>query len=165
MGLGGNRPPDYLYEMAISRLEDLMREGVKPARVRAILSDEGYTDSEHTVREWRREVMRRWSLEDAEMRPARKDLWRVRLEYLYQHLLERAAEMTGYAQAAMFGEAIKVAKLSIVMDGVQAPTVVKHEGRIDVAAMSPQEREQEIAALLQRREAALAKAPRAVGGN
>src|SRR5438132_4443841 len=95
----GKRPPNYLYEMAIGRVEDLMRQAIKWPRILAILSDEGYTESEDTAKNWRTEVCRRWAVEDAVMRPARKDLWRARLEDLYCTLLERAATMNGYAQA------------------------------------------------------------------
>lgn len=162
---GGTRAPDYLYEMALSRTEDLMVQALPWKRIVAILSEEGYTDSPDTAKNWRREVQRRWSIEDAEMRPARKDQWRARLEKLYADILERAEGAQGYAQAAMYGEAIKVAKLSIVMDGVQAPVVVKHEGHIDVAAMAPHEREAEIQRLLAKRTAALANAPQRSEGN
>lgn len=153
--------PAYLYEMALGRIEDLMRQAYPWARIVAIMSEEGYTDSEYTLKDWRREVMRRWAAEDAETRPARKDLWRSRLESLYRNLLEKAEQATGYPQAALFSEAIKVAKLSIVLDGAQAPITVRHEGRIDVAAMSPQERDAEIATLLKKREAAMAASKRA----
>lgn len=157
MSAGGTRTPGYLYEMALARVEDLMRQAIPWPRICAILSDEGYTDSADTAKNWRRVIMARWADEEKELRPARKDLWRERLEHLYRTCLERAATMEGYPQAAMMSEAIKVAKLAIVLDGVQAPIVVNHTG-IDVSAMSPMEREKEIAELLRRRDEALAKA-------
>jgi hypothetical protein len=147
--------------MALGRIEDLMRQAYPWSRIVAIMSTEGYSDSDHTLREWRQEVMKRWAKEDAETRPARKDLWRARLEHLYQNLCEKAEAATGYPQAALFSEAIKVAKLSIILDGAQAPIVVKHEGRIATEAMSPQEREAEIAQLLAKRNAAFTAAPKA----
>lgn len=152
---GGTRPPDYIYELAISRIEDLMLQAYPWKTVVAKLVDEGFTESEETCKNWRREVMRRWAIEDAELRPARKDQWRARLEQLYAKLQEEAELATGHVKAALYAEVIRVAKLSIVMDGVQSPTIVKHEGQIDVAAMAPHEREQEIATLLAKREAAL----------
>lgn len=156
---GGIRPPNYIYEMAISRVEDLMVQAVSWRRIVAILSDEGYTESEDTAKNWRAEVNRRWTAEDAVLRPARKDQWRARLEHLYSDLLMRAGMSTGGAQALLFSEVIKVAKLSIVLDGVHSPTVIRHEGNaVPVEAMSPLEREREIAELLAKREAARAAA-------
>lgn len=151
--------PAYLYEMALGRLEDLMRQAYPWSRIVATMSHEGFTDSDSTLKNWRQEVMRRWALEDVETRPARKDLWRARLESMYRNLLEKAEQATGYPQAALFSEAIKVAKLSIALDGAAAPIVVRHEGRLDIAAMSPQERETEIAQLLAKRNAALRTLP------
>lgn len=161
MGNGGIRPPDYLHEMAIARVEDLMVQALPWKRVLAILSTEGYTESPETARNWRREVHRRWAAEDAEMRPARKDLWRARLEALYADLLDRASLAAGHVQAMLFAEAIKVAKVSIVMDGLTQPVVAAADGKASVLSMSPLDREREIAALLAKREAAMARA----GGN
>lgn len=155
---GGDRPPAYIYEMALARIEDLMRQAMPWSKVIATMSTEGYTDSEGTMRTWRREVMRRWAAEEAELRPARKDLWRARLEGIYNGLLERVEAATGYTQAALYGELIKLSKLAIQLDGAQAPVVVRHEGRVDVAAMTPPEREREIAELIAKRNAALAAA-------
>lgn len=152
---GGIRPPDYVYEMALGRIEELMLQAYSWREIFAKLVTEGFTESEETARNWRREIMRRWKAEDDEMRPAYKDRWRARLETMFRTLCQEAAEADGHAKAILYGEAIKVAKLSIVMDGVQAPVVVQHEGRVDVAAMTPAERQNEIAALLAKREAAL----------
>lgn len=163
---GGIRPPDYEYELAISRTEDLMVQAFPWKRIVAMLSEEGYTESEETARKWRREVLRRWAAEDAEMRPARKDLWRARLDAQYRTLLEKAAEVKSeYAFAMLHAEATRIAKVAIVMDGLTAPVVVKHEGQIDVAAMSPMEREREIAALLAKREAAMRALAESQGNN
>lgn len=155
----GIRPPNYLYEMALARVEDLMMQAMQWPKIVATLVDEGYTDSADTCDNWKREVMRRWAVEDSLMRPARKDLWRARLELLYSNLLGKAEAAHGYAQAQLFAEAIRVAKLAIVLDGVQAPVVVKHEGQIDVHTMAPHERAKEIEILLAKRAAALKAAP------
>lgn len=154
---GGIRPPDYVYEMAIGRTEDLMVQAYNWRDIFARLVSEGYTDSEDTAKEWRKEVARRWAAEDAEQRPARKDVWRSRLEKLYRELLEKAdsPKMSSTAAAILYGEAIKVAKIAIVMDGLTAPVKIEHSGSVDVHAMGPLEREKEIAELLAKREAAL----------
>lgn len=159
---GGIRPPDYVYEMNIGRTEDLMLQAYSWRDIFARLVTEGLTDSEDTAKNWRAEVMRRWAVEDAEMRPARKDAWRARLEKLYRELLEKAADpkQSSTAMAILYGEAIKVMKIAIVMDGLTAPVKVEHSGRVDVQAMGPLEREKEIAALLAKREAALKNAPK-----
>lgn len=153
---GGIRPPDYVYEMALARVEDLMVQAFTPRDIVAKMIAEEYTDSADTVRAWRTEVARRWSLEDAEMRPARKDLWRSRLEKLYRELLEKAAapKQSSTAAAILYGEAIKVAKIAIVMDGLTAPVKIEHSGTVDVQAMGPLEREKEIELLLAKRNAA-----------
>ncbi len=159
-GKGGIRPPDYVYEMAIGRTYDLMIQGFSPRDVAAKLISEGYTDSLATVGEWRKEVHRRWAIEDAEERPARKDTWRARLEGLYRELLEKArGSKAETAAAILYAEAIKVSKLAIILDGLTAPVKVEHSGRVDVAAMAPHEREREIAELLRKRDEALKGKP------
>lgn len=152
----GIRPPDYIFEMNIGRTEDLMLQAYSWRDIYARLVDEGLTDSEETAKNWRREVMRRWSVEDAEQRPSRKDAWRGRLELLYRQLLEKAGDskMSSTAAAILYGEAIKVAKIAIVMDGLTAPVKVEHSGKLDVQAMGPLEREKEINELLAKRAAA-----------
>lgn len=152
---GGIRPPDYVYNLAIQRVEDLMVQHVPWAQIVAKLVDEGYTESEETAKNWRREVMRRWAAEDAELRPARKDQWRARLEAMQIEVLGKARAASGRVQAVLYAEWRQLAKLSIIMDGVQAPITIKHEGKVDVQNMTPYEREAEIRDLIAKREAAL----------
>lgn len=152
---GGIRPPAYEYELAIARTEDLMVQAYPWPTIVAMLVSEGYTDSPDTAKKWRAEITRRWANEELELRPARKDLWRSRLEAQYRQVLSRAlATKSDHAYAALQAEATRIAKVAIVIDGLQAPIMVHHEGQIDIAAMSPVEREREIAALLAKREAA-----------
>ncbi len=163
---GGIRPPDYLYEHAINRVEDLMVQAIPWPRIMAILFDEGLTESQDTAKKWRTEVMRRWAAEDATTRPARKDLWRARLERLYNTLLDQGNEAPlGYAKTQLYAEAIKVAKLSILLDGAHAPIAAAKEGNVDVAAMTPTERAAEIDRLLAKREAAQRAKGLVEGGN
>lgn len=159
---GGIRLPNYQYELAIGRLEDLMVQAVPWTRIVAILSEEGYTESAATAAAWRREVMARWAAEDSETRPARRDLWRQRLERLYQDLLERARMMDpGHVQVMMFGEAAKVAKLAVAVEGIASMTHRhEHTGKVPASAMAPIDRERELNALLGKREQIRAK-----GGN
>jgi hypothetical protein len=153
---GGIRSTAYEYELAIARTEDLMVQAMSPKDIVATLITEGYTDSPDTVKKWRQEVQRRWANEEQAMRPARKDLWRARLESQYHAVLKRAAATkSDIAFSMLYTEATRIAKLSIVMDGLQAPVTIRSDGLIDPAAMSPPEREREIVALLARREAAL----------
>ncbi len=155
---GGNRPPQYLYEMQIARTEDLMVQAFSPKDLVATLISEGYTDSEETVRKWRREVHRRWAAEDVEERPARKDVWRARLDRQYHDLLERArSTKSDFAFSQLHAEATRIAKVAIVMDGLTAPVTVRGDG-VDPAALAPHEREREIRELLAKREAAQAAA-------
>lgn len=137
-----------------------MLQAYKPREIYAKLYDEGYTDSEETARKWRGEVQRRWAAEDAEARPARKDAWRLRMDALYRSLLEKADRAKSeFAAAQYIGEAIKVAKLAIVMDGLHQPIKIEHSGSVEVMAMTPLEREKEIAELLAKREAARKASP------
>jgi hypothetical protein len=143
--------------MTLARVEDLMVQAIPWRKIVAMLVSEGYTDSEHTAAGWRREVMRRWAAEDAEMRPARKDVWRARLEGQYHAIMERAGEGGSSDQgfAMLMAEASRVAKVAMALDGLSAPVKIEHGGQVDVAAMSPIEREQEIKALLAKRAAAM----------
>ncbi|HUS27590.1 MAG TPA: hypothetical protein VMZ53_03755 [Kofleriaceae bacterium] len=162
---GGIRPPDYIRELALARVEDLMLQAYSPREIFAKLHDEGFTESEATAKEWRLAIQKRWALEDAEQRPARKDAWRRRIESQYQKLLEHAETTNSeLARASYFAEATKLAKLALIMDGLTAPVKVEHSGAMmDPLALQPHERETRIAELLAKREAALAAAARAGG--
>jgi hypothetical protein len=161
---GGVRMPEYLRFAALSRVEDLMVQAYKPHDIVAKMIDEGFTDSEETVRKWRLEVQRKWALEDAELRPARKDLWRTRIEAQYHKLLDYAeVTKSELARASYFAEATKLTKLALIMDGLTAPVQHVHSGQVDVMALQPHERETEIEALLRKREEARQAAARDAG--
>jgi hypothetical protein len=164
-GHGGIRPPDYIRTMALKRCEDLMLQAYAPRDIAAKMIDEGYTDSEITVKNWRNEIQKRWAFEDAEARPARKDAWRLRIEEAYRKLLEYATTTKSeLARAAYFAEATKLTKLALAMDGLTAPVRVEHSGSsVDPAALQPHEREAKIAELLAKRQAAMAAAAKAGG--
>lgn len=154
--IGGIRMSEYQYELALSRVEDLMVQAFAPKMITAVVISEGFTDSPATVKTWRNAVQRRWAAEELEMRPARKDLWRTRLEAQYHALLEKAGHCKSeFAFAALHAEATKVAKVAIVLDGLTLPSIVAGDGKPDPTAMSPVEREREIADLLVKRQAAL----------
>lgn len=152
---GGIRPPDYIREMALTRVEDLMLQAYAPREIFAKLVTEGFTESEETAKKWRHEIQRRWAADDAELRPARKDLWRARIESQYHKLLGYAeTTKSEIARAAFFAEATKLTKLALIMDGLTAPVRVEHSGQVDVMALQPHERETEIEQLLRKREEA-----------
>lgn len=141
----------------MGQLEEMMVTAKSWSKIVAALTLAFPEQDEDTFKRWKAAVVKRWASEDAEMRPARKDLWRARLDDLYGSLLEQARDArSDYAKTLYFSEAVKVAKLAIDLDGLNAPIAIKHEGRLDVAAMSPAEREAEIAALLAKREVARA---------
>lgn len=151
------RTPDYIRELGMGRLEEMMVAAKPWSKIVAALTVEFPEQDEDAFKRWKAAVVKRWAAEDAEMRPARKDLWRARLDDLYGSLLEQARDArSDYAKSLYFSEAVKVGKLAIDLDGLNAPIAIKHEGRLDVAALSPAEREAEIAALLAKREAARA---------
>ena len=161
---GGIRPPDYLREMHLSRVEDLMVQAIPWPRIVAILADEGITDSDDTAKKWRQEITRRWATEDAAMRGARKDLWRARLEKQYSDVLERArATKSDHAFSMLHAEATRIAKVAIVLDGLTQPVTDTGDGRPDPASMSPADRAREIDKLLERKRASEARATE--GGN
>lgn len=154
---GGVRLPEYMREMALGRVEALMIEGYAPSMIAAKIIDEGLTDSTQTVKGWRLAVQKRWAAEDAELRPARKDLWRRRIECRYQAIIEKMATCKSeFAWAQMQAELTRLSKLGILLDGAHLPVVADSDGKLDPAAMAPKDREREIAELLARREAALA---------
>lgn len=158
--------PGYMRTLALDRVEDLMVQAMPWRTIVAMVIIEGYTDSSDTVRNWRREVEKRWAEDDAASRPARKDLWRARLEHLYGDLLLRAQKSAGHPQVMLFAESIKVAKLLVDLDGVTAPIMARADG-IPIEAMTPLEREIEIKRLLAAKDAAIAARARrgAQGGN
>lgn len=136
-----------------------MVQAIPWAEIRAILIDEGHLSESSPVpgaaESWRREVQKRWNAEDAELRPARKDLWRARLEGQYRDVRKRAADCDSPAMYAMLNDsATKIAKLAIQLDGLQEPKRVTITGEVDVAELSPTERDKEIEALLDKRAAA-----------
>jgi hypothetical protein len=160
---GGVRPPDYIREMALARVEDLMLQAYSPREIFVKLHAEGFTESEETARKWREAIQKRWAQEDAEMRPARKDAWRARIEQQYRKLIEWAETSTSQiAKAAFMAEATKLTKLALIMDGLTAPVRVDHSGIVDVRHLAPQEREDKIRELLAKREAAKREAGKVV---
>lgn len=161
---GGIRPPDYIRAMALARVEDLMLQAYTPREIFAKLVDEGFTESEDTAKKWRIEIQKRWAIEDAEARPARKDTWRNRIETQYRKLLAWAeTTKSELARAAFMAEATKLTKLALIMDGLTAPVKIEHSGTVDVNALQPHERDSEIEALLRKREDARQAAARAAG--
>jgi len=156
---GGIRLPDYQRDLALARVEALMIEGYTPNEIASKVITEGYTESTETVKKWRIAVQRRWADEDREQRPARKDMWRRRIEARYQAILTKMAGCKSeFAWAQMQAELTRLSKLGILLDGAHLPVVEQGDGKIDPAAMSPMEREREIQALLVKREAARAAA-------
>lgn len=154
---GGIRLPDYQRDLALARVEALMIEGYAPTMIAAMVIAEGFTDSPATVKTWRLAVQKRWAAEDVELRPARKDLWRRRIEDRYQAIIVKMGTCKSeFAWAQMQAELTRLSKLGILLDGAHLPVATEADGKLDPAAMSPLEREREIAALLEKRQAALA---------
>ncbi len=128
----------------------------------------GYTDSINTVKSWVDEVHSIWKLEAAEHGVHRRNLWRCRLEARYRMMLadledefeviDEAGKMrkvpcfTGMARAKLYDSISKLEALAFRLDGLDAPIVVKHEGVIDIRAMSPDQRRERIDELIQKRE-------------
>jgi len=152
-------PPAYVTRNNIARVEDLIVSGYAWDKILDILADEGRTESASTAHAWRNEVNRRWASEEQELRPARKDMMRARLEKLYLTAYKHATDesKSAVARSMALAECTKIAKLSIALDGLAAPIAVRHEGVLDPASMTPAEREAEIKTLLAKREDQLRK--------
>lgn len=163
------RVSDYEHTMRIGRVEDLMLQGYSRIKIVAICSAEDLTDSEATVGIWIKQVRDRWAAEDAEMRPAYKDLWRQRLDRQYCDAYRASVDEDGKPDKTIAGamarsECTKIAKLAMALDGLAAPVVVRTDGAVDPAAMAPAERDREIRELLERREQSMrAKAVASTG--
>lgn len=156
-GTEGKRPPEYIRMLALALVEDLMIQGYGPRAIYAKLVEHGYTESEETARDWRQLVQKRWAIEEAEERPARKEGWRARIMDRIRRLEAKAENTKSAIAAATYeSEITKLYKLGILVDGAHAPLKIEHShSAMPVEAMSPIERERELAELLKRREAAL----------
>lgn len=166
---GGVRLPDYLRDMALSRIEDLMIQAMPWKRIIAILSTEGLTESESTAKKWRAEIQRRWAEEEREVRPAHKNLRRAQAEERYRRMCERSdaaasANPPDLRSCAMLErEATRLLGVLVALDGLALPVQAKPDERLGVASMAPHEREAEIAKLLAERAAAHARRPPSEG--
>lgn len=140
----GVRPADAVYEMALATLEDLLLQRVAWPKIVAQLIEGGFTTSQHTIRDWRKEVRRRWAEQDAEERPHRRDEHREMLRTLYQ-----ISYTTGDYRCCE-----KIARQLMILDGLNQPTKIELSGTLAVEAMTPAQRNAEIDTLLQKREQA-----------
>lgn len=152
-GTEGKRPPEYIRMMALGLVEDLMIQGYGPSQIFAKVVERGYTESADTVRDWRQLIQKRWAQEEAEERAARKEGWRLRIMQRIIRLEAKAEAATSQLAAAQLqSEITKLYKLGILVDGAHAPIVHRHEAAgVPVEAMSPIEREREIAELLEKK--------------
>ncbi len=141
----GIRPPDVIYEMAIALVEDLILQRLKWPAIVARCIEAGFTQSAATCANWRAEVRRRWALQDAEERPSRRDEHREMLRQLY------AVSFS----SADYRNCTRVAAQLMILDGLQVPETINVTGTVAVQAMSPEQREAEIATLLKRRDDAM----------
>jgi hypothetical protein len=160
---GRGRPPAHVHRANLARLESLIVEGYSIEQCIEIVIADGRTDNEDTVRRWRAEVFARWTKEDIELRPARRDMMRQQLMMLFRASYQASTDTEGRPLTTMAAtlsraECTKIAKLSCQLDGLLAPTVVKVDAAVDPLSMSPSERRAEIDELLAKREAAMREA-------
>ena len=151
----GVRPSDAVYEMALATLEDMLLQRIAWPRIVARLIEGGYTTSEHTIKDWRKEIRRRWAVQDAEEKPHRRDEHRELLKTLYHQSFA-----TGDYRCAE-----KVARQLMILDGLNVPQQINLSGAVDVNAMTPQQRDAEIDQLLKKRQEAKERAARTNGTN
>jgi hypothetical protein len=150
----GKRPPDAVYEMSIGFVEDLLLQRIPRRTIVSRAIEAGYCTSPDTVAKWITEVRRRWAMQDAEERPHRRDEHREMLRALYHESYK----------AADFRNCERVARQLMVLDGLQVPETINVNQTLAVQAMTPDQREAEIAALLKRREEALRGLPKVPRG-
>lgn len=145
----GERPPDAVYEMAIAETEDLILQRLPKHKIISRLSAQ-YDRLPETIKDWMREVRRRWALADSEEKPHRRDEHREMLRDLY-----RACYVTEDYKTCE-----RVARQLMVLDGLHAPTQINLTTQDKPAlAMTPEERSAEIEALLAKRALALKGLP------
>ncbi len=156
---GGLRMPEAHKYLALQRTEQLILRGYRTQEILKVLAEENYTESIRTVYQWQQEVYRRWTEEDVEQRPARRDMWRARLEARYRMMLEDLDDpsmgMKGLPRAKLYDAMAKVELLAIKLDGLDAPLRIEHSGTVDIRAMSPVQRRERIEELLKMRAQAM----------
>ena len=173
--------PDRLWQpanriLALALVEEMLLAGNGPRAILLECAKRNYTESLATVQGWCSEITATWEREAAEMAVHRRNLWRARLEARYKMMIHdlgdsfQAVDMdgnpridpktgepvtipcfTGMARAKLYDSIAKLELLAFRLDGLDAPIVVKHEGVIDVRAMSPEQRRERIAELLAKR--------------
>ncbi len=166
---GGLRMSGAERYLALALVEEMLLKGHRKAAILAELSEQGYTESDATTTDWMQEIYRRWAAEDVERRPARKDLWRARLEARYLMMMEDLSDpkmnMQGINRAKLYDAMAKLELLAIKLDGLDAPIRVEHSGTVDIRAMAPDERRARIDELLAKRDAARKRIPTGLEDN
>jgi hypothetical protein len=161
--------------MALRLVEERMIKGLGPRAILAECAEAGYTESLETVQSWCTEVLATWERESVMMRPHQRNLWRARLEARYRMMVadldatftpldldgkpvleadgtpRRIPCFTGIARAKLYDSIARLEKLAFSLDGLDAPTIIKHEGSLDIRAMSPDQRRERIDELLEKR--------------
>lgn len=148
-GKRGVRSTEVEHAQRLRVLEDMLASCMP---WNAILEDlTGRFDvGEPTVYKWATEIRDRWAREEEVLRPQRKAVYRARLDALY-----RRSWVEGDLLIC-----VQVAKLQAGLDGLNAPTRLQISGRVEVSALTPEQRRKEIDALLERRRLAAAAAKR-----
>lgn len=153
--------------MALALVEDLLLKGNGPRAILVEVSKAGYTDSLGTVNNWIADIHDMWKAEAAEHAAHRRNLWRCRLEARYRMMLADLTDtfevideggtvrvipcFTGMAKAKLYDSIAKLEALAFRLDGLDAPIVIKHEGVIDIRALSPDQRRERIDELIAKR--------------
>jgi len=106
-----------------------------------------------TVARYFRMIRERWAKEESELRPARREEFRAMVKANFA--MAFATENAGAGAATL--------RLLARLDGLEAPLEVKINGGLDVRALSPKERRDEIERLLEIR-ASAGKALTPTGG-
>lgn len=141
-------PKGIIHELNRARMESMLLQQIPWSEIVAEFIGTGAANQESTLKTWRREIWQRWATDDAELRPHRRDVHREMLRALYHESLKDKA----------WAVCEKVLKQLMIIDGLQTPdTLNVNHTHVPVEKMSPEEREREIAALVAKRERAIAE--------
>ena len=131
----------------LALVEDCMIRGFTVAELETTVEEhkDGFACSLRTLKRYRAEIVARWQTEEVELRPQRRAEFRQILRVGYRDSMVHRQ----YIAAAAF------AKIMAKLDGLEAPARLDVNIGIEVRAMTPLQRQQEINELLARRAIAI----------
>ena len=136
----------------LEMVERFLVYGYSERESMARLEDAGLGCSRATHQRYRKHIRDRWLQEETELRPLRRAELRAMVRNGYREACENQ----------QFIAASKFAQIMAKMDGLEAPTRIEVDASLSVQALSPAQRQREIAELLERRAMAFERVPLAL---